>query len=149
MNKSTSSVSGLVVDSVFDFGTSPHGLSADLLEGSGKNLEPENLDSLIDQQGEAAQYKPQIYRNAEVRRCCRQVRGAALAAGLQSQTQGVHTLRLDDAEFLHLVFAVERSRTKMRNAVAKGLADFEDLQATRSLWDKLQVLRAHRMRGYL
>jgi hypothetical protein len=138
-----------VVDFGFDFGTSPHGLSADHLEGSGKNLEADNLQSLADQQGEAAQKKPKIYSDAEVRSSCRQVRGAELASRAQARQQGRHTLRLDDAEFLHLVFAVERARNKMRNAVAKGLADFEDLQATRSLWDKLQVLRANRMRGFL
>jgi hypothetical protein len=131
----------------FDFGTSPHGLSADLLESSGENLEAENLQFHGDQQGEAAQKRPKIYSDAEVRRSCRHIRGSAAAGA--SRHASCHTLRMTDVEFLHLVFAVENARNKTRKAVAKGLADFEDLQATRSLWDKLQVLRAHRMRGHV
>ena len=131
----------------FDFGTSPHGLTADNLEGTGKNKEGKNLQFHTGQQGEAAQQKPEIYRDAGVKRSCRQVRGADLASRAQARQQGRHTLHLDDAEFLHVFFAVERARNKMRNAVAKGLADFEDLQATHSLWQKLQVLMTNRMRG--
>lgn len=131
----------------FDFGTSPHGLSAELHEAEEKDREAENVHSLADQQGAAALRKPVIYWLPEVRRCCRQVRGANLAASAQALRQGRHTLRLDDREFMYVVSAIERTRNKIRNAVCKGKADFEDLQATDSLWQKLQVLRSYRMRG--
>ena len=143
-----------VFDSVFDLGTSPHGLSADLRRTQEEAREVDDLLSLEDgfalaerrpQRGtseDAAPAKPEIYRSVSLRSACRRVREAAAKL-----FKGNHTLRMDDFEFLHVVSAVERDRSRTRKAVSKGLADYTDLRATDSLWQKLQILRAVRMKN--
>jgi len=58
-----------------------------------------------------------------------------------------HYLELTDCELLHLVAAVEHDRDQLRKAIKKGLACDEDMQGSDSLWQKLQEVRALRMRG--
>lgn len=149
-----------------EFGTSPHGLSADLLRTHQETGKPVNLPFLEDQQGEAAQdtlggaltatertahgagapyageSTPEVYRRPEVRSCCRSIKAAVL-----KQDPSVHRLAVDDCEFLHLYYAVEHDRSKMRKAIGKGLAVAGDLRATDSLWHKLQAVMNRRQYG--
>jgi hypothetical protein len=60
------------------------------------------------------------------------------------QAPSVHRLAVDDSEFLHLFYAVEHDRNKMRKAIGKGLAVVGDLRATDTLWLKLQSVMARR-----
>ncbi len=149
MSDSKSQADGVV----FDFGTSPHGLPADLRRTHEEAREVDSLLSLEDGFGQpqgaaiaatdaARPAKPDIYRSVSIRSACRRVREAA-----SKLFKGAHTLRMDDFEFLHVFSAVQFERNRVRKAVAKGRADYADLRATDSLWQKLQALRAVRMRG--
>jgi hypothetical protein len=111
---------------VFDFGTSPHGLSAEPRQTVEEAHQADGRDSLADGVERAAQDAP---------RSC--------AAG---QPLPFHYLELDDCELLHVVWAVEHSRNQTRKAIQKGLAVPEDMEGTNSLWQKLQEVMALRMR---
>lgn len=134
--------------SAVDFGTSPHGLSAELLRTIEETRCAEGSQSLVDgssgSQSGASQTEPApvVFRRADVRSCCRNIKAAAAKLPVS-----LHSLHLDDCEFLHLVSAVDHDRNKTRRAIGKGLAVHADLASTDSLWQKLQVLRAVRMRG--
>jgi hypothetical protein len=130
----------------FDFGTSPHGLSADLQRTNQESHCLPSLDSLEDgfdfvadaSQPQAAK-RPLVYRNPLVLSCCRAIKAAVL-----KQDPHTHRLAFDDCEFLHLFYAVEHDRKKIRQAIGKGLAKSGDLRATDSLWLKLQAVMANR-----
>jgi hypothetical protein len=80
-----------------------------------------------------------VYRNPLVLSCCRAIKAAVL-----KQDPHTHRLAFDDCEFLHLFYAVEHDRKKIRQAIGKGLAKSGDLRATDSLWLKLQAVMANR-----
>ena len=141
----------------FDVGTSPHGLSADRPRTHQETHSEVASHSLADEV-EGLPHRehrpqrredvasggpaPEIYRSVSIRRACRRVKEAA-----SKLFKGSHVLRMDDCEFLHVVYAIERERNKTHKAIRKGLAEVGDLRGTDSLWEKLQVLRAVRMRN--
>ena len=61
----------------------------------------------------------------------------------------LHNIELNDCEFLHLVTAVEQDRNQTREAIRKGLAEPQDLKASDSLWEKLEVLRFERINWWV
>jgi hypothetical protein len=83
--------------------------------------------------------KPAVYRDPQVRCSCRSIKAAVL-----KQEPSRHHLILDDSEYLHLWFALENSRSKMRKAIGKGLAQVGDLRATDSVWMKLAAIMNRR-----
>jgi aminoglycoside phosphotransferase len=83
---------------------------------------------------------PEVYRTPKVRSCCRSIRAAA--DGLRK----FHYLEMTDCEFLHVMAAIEHDRNRMRKAIRKGLAVEDDMKGTDSLWQKIQEIRALRMR---
>jgi hypothetical protein len=112
----------------FDFGTSPHGLPAELLRPHQEARPAEGSDSLAD--------------GFEV---------AGAAPGGRACEDGgrlprYHYLELEDFELLHLVSAFEGVRNRTRKDIKKGLAIEADLECTNSLWQKLQEVMALRMR---
>lgn len=86
--------------------------------------------------------RPMIYTSAPVRAAVKNLRNA-----FYHPSDGLHRLALDECEFLHLVAAVEHERNRTLRAINKGFAVYGDLAATDSLWQKLQILRAQRMKG--
>lgn len=144
------------VGSAEGLGTSPHGLSVDssqphqegrgqgelhsLADGLGVGVSASGSHAQQSEHGEqAARVKPEIYRNPHVRSCCRSIKAAVL-----KHEPSRHHLTLDDTEFLHLWFALENSRSKLRKAIGKGLAEVGDLRATDSAWMKLAAIMTRR-----
>jgi hypothetical protein len=129
----------------FDFGTSPHGLSADHLEVAGKNQGDVNLQSLQDafavrgsEESDRQNWlddTPPLSRRKEARR------GGVSSSHLLR----FHYLEMEEVEFLHVFFAVEQDRRRTRKAIRKGIAVDEDLKASDSLWNKLCEIQALRM----
>ncbi len=79
--------------------------------------------------------KPEAYSAPEVRSDCRSVRAAA------ARHLGIsHALRLTHAELVHLHSALSHDRNRTRKAIGKGLAEYGDLHASDSVWEKLQGL---------
>jgi hypothetical protein len=115
----------------FDFGTSPHGLSAGHPRTYRKPRRADGLRFLGDGFSAAA--------GAAGGALSAQA-GAASAAGLPR----FHYLELTDREFLHLLSAVEHARNRTRKAIKNGLAVEGDMEGTNSLWQKLQEVRALR-----
>jgi hypothetical protein len=83
-----------------------------------------------------------VFGSAKVRGYCRSIKAAVL-----KQDPSTHRLALDDSEFLHLFYAIERVRSKTRKDIGKGKAEIGDLRCTDSLWHKLQTIMAHRQWG--
>lgn len=145
-------------DFAFDFGTSPHGLSADAPLSNQETLGLDDVSTLSTElasglHGEAIgkanhpSASQQAKRAGALGCAClgstadsQQRRAAARAAGL-------HSLDLDECEFLHTFYAVEHGCKQIRRAIKKGLAIGQDLQATDSLWIKLEALMVARLMG--
>ena len=131
-----------------DFGTSPHGLSADLapaVSGNTPKEQPATLPAkpvLTFQQapeGRAAA-KPMVYTSAKARSACRCLREAS--------AKPPYYLRLDDQQFLQVYLAIEQDRSRTRKAIGKGIAELHDLRASDPLWQILQDVMTRRMKGY-
>ena len=143
----------------FDFGTSPHGLSAELHRtdqetGGASSCHPPAKPVLTfggdDAGGDDAGCGrasdrtgtlPMVYR--QTRKVCRAIREA-----FSRKPHDVHYLRLDDRAFLQVYSAIERDRSRTRKAIGKGIADHQDLRASDPLWQILQDVMTRRMRGY-
>lgn len=148
----------------FDFGTSPHGLPADLAAAHQETSEVASLSppakpvltslepsaSSEPSTGRSAEgahpwrNKPNVYTSAQARSSCRCLRLAA--AELASKPP--YYLRLADREFLQVYAAVEHDRSRTRKAIGKGLAEPGDLRASDPLWQILQDVMTRRMKGY-
>jgi hypothetical protein len=155
----------------FDVGTSPHGLFVDLSRTGQETPEADNRPSLADQQGEAAQAlgtakdggvdcsavsrpkrsedgthagasTPEVYRTPKMQAACRSIRAAAAAT-----MPKFHYLELTDGELLHLVANVERARYSDLKDIKKGRMVEGDMVVSNQLWQKLQEVRALRMRN--
>lgn len=153
MSKPKSKSQGVAVDS----GTSPHGLSVGSNLAHQESHSPTSPHSLADgfdvevvsasgsraqrseHGGQAARVKPEIYRDRQVRSCCRSIKAAVL-----KQSPSHHHLTLDDTEFLHLWFSLQNDRSKLRKAIGKGLAVVGDLRGTDSVWLKLAAIMNRR-----
>jgi hypothetical protein len=143
-------------DSEFDVGTSPHGLTADHKLPHQESHSLLSLDSLVDafdlaehsgsaDEGAVApslQAMPEVYRTPKVRSCCQSIQAAA--AG---RLPKYHNLELTDCELLHLIASVEHVRYSDFKAIKKGLMVADDMKGSNSLWQKLQEVRALRMRN--
>lgn len=137
-----------------DFGTSPHGLSADLqlpeqetqeklsIPPSAKPLLT-SLESSANQQApqERAAGVPLVYRTAKVREAIRCIRDA-----VAKRPHDIHYLRLTDREFLDVYHAVEGDRSRTYKAIRKGFAHPQDLKASDSTWHALQVVMTRRLK---
>ncbi|MBI5626491.1 MAG: hypothetical protein HY935_04725 [Nitrosomonadales bacterium] len=128
----------------FDFGTSPHGLSAglplpvqEIPEAASLGFPAEQVLTL-----EAGAVAPKVYRSSKVRRICRSIR----ASVAKLAPKDVHYLRLTEVEFLHVYTAVEQDRSRTYKAIRKGIADLQDLRASDSLWQALQDVQARRLK---
>jgi hypothetical protein len=125
---------------VFDFGTSPHGLSAELPRTGEKALEAGGLRSLEDafavRGSEAGLVAGAPLADA---------RHASPPQGAASQRVQLHYLEMEEREFLHVFSAVEQDRDRTRIAIRKGFAVDDDLKATDSLWNKLWEIQSLRM----
>lgn len=152
----------------FDFGTSPHGLSAGLPlpvqetpEASSLSLPAKPLLTLTDEvaflpvdavppslphvsEANAAKRsgKPNVYTSAKAACRCLRLAAAELAA------KPPYYLRLSDREFLQVYVAIEHDRSRTRKAIGKGIADPQDLRASDPLWQILQDVMTRRMKGY-
>jgi hypothetical protein len=140
---------------VFDFGTRPHGLSVDKSQIEQESLSPVSLHSLADgfdvaatgshaqqsEHGAQTAKMPEVFGLPEKLGCCQRVEAAS------KTLRKFHYLELTDCEFLHLVSAIEHDRNQTRKAIKKGLACLDDMKGTDSLWQKLQEVRALRMRN--
>lgn len=148
MNKSARNLQGVG----FEFGTRPHGLSAD---EPGANQETRGQVAclfLADQQAEGAQafcpcFKPAGGEANGIERAATADQNAE--ASDVPKLLPYHYLELTDCEFLHLLSAVSRDRNDMRKAITKGKAVEADMEGTATLWEKLQEVRAIREAGYL
>lgn len=132
-------------DFAFDLGTSPHGLSAELLLPVQETCGV--LGSLlpVDQQapkGRAVGLLSKGGPEVRIRRAGRSIQGAAVR-----QARELHALELSEREFVLAYLAIEHDRNRTRKAIGKGLAAPQDLKATDSLWRKLQDVMAQRMKG--
>lgn len=144
----------------FDFGASPHGLSAGLplpvqetLEASSLSLHAKPLLTFSEPSTSPARPQgaygremgfkrsmPNVYTSAKAN--CRSLQQAACAA------QPPYYLRLGDREFLQVYSAVEHDRNRTRKAIGKGLCEVGDLRASDPLWQILQDVMTRRMKGY-
>lgn len=137
---------------VVDLGTSPHGLSVGLRDTSQETRCPESLLSLADAfavrgnglppGGSAGSFSATL--SSDGGRASGQPESASKAA--RAKRLPFHYLELTDCEYLHLRSAVEHSRDRDRKAIRKGMAVPEDLQATDTLWHKLQEVMALRLK---
>lgn len=130
MNNSVSQAQG------FAFGTSPHGLSADL---SQTDQETRGAESGCPS-AKPVLTAPEVYRSPQVL-----ASQGSLAAAAAGRPRKLHAFEFTESEFLHAYFAVEHDRNKTRKAMKKGMASFEDLKATDSLWRKLQTVMFDRL----
>lgn len=151
----------------FDFGTSPHGLSAGLPLPHQETPEASSLPppakpvlTLPDDAASPAartkehgeglraevahpwRNKPDVYTSAKAACRCLRAAAAELAA------KPPYYLRLSDREFLQVYEAVEHDRSRTRKAIGKGLAEHGDLRASDPLWQILQDVMTRRMKGY-
>jgi len=122
----------------FDFGTSPHGLPADLSqteqETRGAGSDCPSAKPLLP--------LPEVFRSPKVLAA-----KGALEAAAAGRLRKLHTFELTEHEFLHAYFSVEHDRNRTRKAMKKGMASFEDLKATDALWRKLQAVMFDRLKG--
>lgn len=73
--------------------------------------------------------------------------GRALKAAASRQPEELHRIVLTECEFLHAYFSLEQDRIRTRKSIRKGLMMPQDLEATDSLWVKLEAVMVARLMG--
>lgn len=136
----------------FDFGTSPHGLLANLHQTDQETRSPDGLRFLADAVDVQRNVAPP--RSSTSARYARQGGGGGQRSGQTATASGAtmrrnllpfHYLELTDFEFLQLRAMLEQSRNRFRKAFRRGLVQLAELKATDSLWKKLQEVKSLRL----
>jgi hypothetical protein len=139
----------------FDFGTSPHGLSAGLPlpvqetpEASSLSLPAKPVLTFADaaalpvaartqEHGTPSSCgKPEAYTCPETQSVLQALREAAA----RQFREGLHYLRLDAHEFAQLYAALGSERSRTRKLVGRGLLPVGLLRASDSVWQKMQAM---------